>query len=76
MALVWVLFVGVVASVKGSPEGIWFKSCLDKACGKDGLIMQRLESMIGTQKHGTPNPFFWMLQEDWLRLSSVKTKIL
>ena len=77
LALVWALFFGALASQDRSPDGIWFRRCLERACEADGQrIMGCLQTLTDTQNHGTPQPFYWMLQDNWIQLSSVNTKIL
>jgi hypothetical protein len=42
LALVWALFVGAFASEDTSPDGMWFRRCLERACEADS---QRLRSI-------------------------------
>lgn len=77
LALVWVLFVGALTSLAESPGGVWFRLCLQRACEKDGeRVIERVDTLCDARKFGTPRPFYWMLQEDCIQISSVNTRIL
>lgn len=77
MVLVWVLLVGMLASGTELPEGVWFKSHLELACGSGaGLAWEAVQSMVDAPNSVSPRPFYWILEEIPLHLASINTQIL
>ncbi|UKZ72323.1 uncharacterized protein TrAtP1_013266 [Trichoderma atroviride] len=77
IALVWLLLVGMLASGRENFQGIWFRLCLEKACGGDaGLSWEDVEALTETPNNISPQPFCWMLEEIALDLPCIHTSIL
>lgn len=76
-ALIWVLFIGSLSAEEGSFDGNWFRECLDKVCQSESKrILACLQSLLDSKRLGSPEPFYWMLQDNWIQISSVNTDIL
>lgn len=76
MALVWVLFIGALNSEGRSPDGIWFRLYMENACGADSEWIMECFQELMNQNRDSPRPFYWLLQENWIQLSSVNTAII
>jgi hypothetical protein len=76
-ALAWVLLVGVLASGKERSDGAWFMWCLKRACETENkLFWEEVQKGIDTPNHLSPQPFYWIFNEDILYTSAVNTRFL
>jgi hypothetical protein len=76
-ALAWVLLVGVLASGKERSDGAWFMWCLRRACETENeLFWAEVQKGIDTPNHLSPQPFYWIFNEDILYTSAVNTRFL
>lgn len=76
-SLSWTLLVGLLASGKENDEGTWFLWCLERACGNAEIFRGKdLTKLRDSPNHISPQPFYWILDQKILELSSVETKTL